>query len=224
MTADIPPYFGNPDGKKCQQCVYKSMLEHFNPSKEYTWDELDYICGAEPGKWSWTFKPLVELDKLGFEVIFHEIFDLEKFVADHEGYLNELYGAAQAKASIENSNMVKAISDAKEILEKSDRINWSQEPFSVEMVRNYLSNGYLLNIWVNPKKLEGEEGTGGHFVLAYDINDTHITIHDSGGVRDGEPYKQFAERKVEINHFMEATKMKPEDEPATLMAVRPKKV
>src|SRR5688572_18313071 len=114
--ADVP-FFGNPDGMSCGQCVYKMMLGNFFPAQNWPFDKMDEFCGATPGKYTWPFKPLLELQKLSLDVISYITFDTKRFIDDPEGYLLEKYGPEGQQDNLNNSDMPATLAQAKDYLE-----------------------------------------------------------------------------------------------------------
>ena len=111
------PFFGNPNGVSCGQCVYKMVLSCFEPDGDWSFSRMDDFCGALPGKYTWPYKPLTELGRMGFDIVSYSTFDTHAFLQDPEGYLTQIYGADGCRDNISNSDMPSVLAQAREYLE-----------------------------------------------------------------------------------------------------------
>ena len=215
----IPPYYPNPDGMSCGQCVYKMILEYFFSHKTYTFEEMDDFCGAIPNKYTWTYKPVIELNKLGLDIQVYCNFDTKKFIQNPEKYLLEIYGEKGADDSINNSNIPSALEQAKDymILLKSGEIEEKQESFTPSTLRHLLDQDYMICLWVNYRKLNGKEGYVGHFILVHNYDDNGFVAHDPGG---DDVEGQIKNRYISENLLIDAASPVTIGETSDLIAVR----
>ncbi|HET7827350.1 MAG TPA: hypothetical protein VFK97_00585, partial [Candidatus Saccharimonadales bacterium] len=77
------PFFANtPDGTHCVQAAFRSMLKYFWPERDFSYDQLDEMSRKLPGKGTWWPALLLELAKLGIDVMDIEPFDYQRFYRD----------------------------------------------------------------------------------------------------------------------------------------------
>lgn len=114
---------------------------------------------------------------MGFKVVIIDHFDYERFVRDRKEYLVELYGREIAEEQIKNSDMPSAIEEIQKLL--SNEIPIESKP-SLELLKTYLDQGYLMICNVNSATLNSQAGYFGHFVVVYHIDESHVHQHDTG--------------------------------------------
>lgn len=220
------PFFGNHNGMSCGQCVYKMMFSSFLPEQEWSFTQMDDFCGATPGKYTWSFRPLSLLNDHGLDVVFYTTFDADAFVAAPETYLLEKKGAEGQAVAIKNSDMAAVVSQARDYIKirNTGGISEINEYYTPEILRALLSDGYLVNLWVNSRRLNGADGTAGHYILVYDFDDKGFFAHDPGGNQpDGSPLNQFKARYIEDSKLIDAVSRLVYGQTDDLIAVRPKK-
>ncbi len=222
----IPPYYANPDDASCHQAVTKMILEHFEPNKKRSWDEINTFCGAEKGKGCWDFKSIVEFSRNNYDVTWFDRVDLNAFINDPVGYIHQTNGSDQADFCIdEGPDLEKVVLQVKELVENLTNIDWKNRSFTIETMQDYISQGYLLQVFVNPYLLYGGEyQPGGHVVLVYDMDERNVFFHDPGTTfQDGRTMDQNPRMKLSHADFMRATVDKPGNLPDAFKAIKPKK-
>jgi hypothetical protein len=157
-------------------------------------DELGKQTGFEEGKGTWSMAGLLWLKDQGFEVIHITPFDYQIFEERGGEYLLELYGKEVGEWSIAHSNMQLEQQRAKKMAKAE--ISKKAIP-TVEDVKKYLDDSYLVKVLLNARKLDSKKGFAGHAVVVKGYNDTHFTIHDPG-------LPPRPNRKVTFKEFEEA--------------------
>lgn len=200
-------FVGNYNDISCGQCVYKMALTKFFPEQDWSFDKIDEICGATPGKYTWPFKPVVELVGMGLDVIFYTTFDTARFIESPEDYLEERGGPEGRDDNIRNSDMPAVIQQAKNYLKalQAKKLTEKNQYYTAQTMRDLLDQGYILSVWVNARRLNNADGVAGHSILVIDYDDQGLFAHDPGGnFKDGSPDKQFPRRYIKNEDFIAA--------------------
>ncbi len=75
------PFFSNTDDNThCFQAMLRMILKYFLPEKDFSFAELDKFSGKVKGKWTWSSRALINLQKMGFELVNICCFDWQKFI------------------------------------------------------------------------------------------------------------------------------------------------
>lgn len=205
------PFFPNPDTTHCYQSCLRMILKQFRPFEKYSWAELDRLTGKKPGLWTWSLLGLIEMEKMGFEVVDWEDFDYARFSVEGEPYLRERFGDEVADMQIKFSDLPYEMENAKKLLP------FIGEPRSPKLadVAEHVSDGFLAICNVNLYSLNCQPGYSGHFVLVYEIDDEFVYMHDPGP-------PAAPSRKVAIADFEKAWAVTSERD-RNMMAFRPKR-
>lgn len=179
MTKNVPFYANTKDNTHCYQAALKSVLGYFLPNKKYTFKELDKFTAKKKGKWTWPTQALINLDKLGFDVIRKSTFDYEQFVKKGGQYLIKKYGKEVGEAQIKNSD----IEQEKRLAKKYVSIfgNETGLPTFAEL-KKLLKKGYLIVVNVNYYSLtvDSQKPYSGHFAVIFGIDNKSVYLHDPG--------------------------------------------
>jgi len=181
-------------------------LESFFPDKKRTWAEMDEFCGAVPGKYTWPYKPILNLADMGLDLVVYNTFDSERFLDSPEEYMIERYGIEGAKNQIENSDMDSVLVQARQFLDYRNhkKILTITDHHTPAIAKDFLNKGFLVAPWVNLGKLNGREGVAGHIILIHDYKDGHFIAHDPGeNEPDGRPLNQHQNRRISEEKYLE---------------------
>ncbi|OIN86342.1 MAG: hypothetical protein AUJ12_06200 [Alphaproteobacteria bacterium CG1_02_46_17] len=217
------PFVGNHNGKSCGQCVYRMALSHLYPEQQWTEEYMDDFCGAILGKYTWPFKPIINLTNMGLDLVIYSTFDNERFVSNPVEYMTEKYGETGCKNNIANSDMDQVLSQAKQLIAYSKEHKFQRYPMShsAQIDKDLLENGYLLAVWVNSSKLNKEDGYSGHFILVHGYENGMFIAHDPGeNDKDGTPTNQFQNREIPEQDFIDACSPKKFGEINILIAIK----
>jgi len=209
VTINVPFYANTPDDTHCYQAALRSVLKYFIPNKEYTWKELDQMTAKKEGMWTWPTQGLMNLHKLGFEVIVIESFDIEAFVKSGREYLLKEYGKKVADEQIKYSDIPQERALYKEFLKYS---KYQKRCPTIEDIKRFVKKGYLVICNVNSKTLNDQQGYVGHFVIVIGYDDKHLYLHDPG-------LPPLENRKVFPEQFMKAWEY-PNEKARNLTAVK----
>ena len=178
MQKSSVPFFGNKkDNLHCFQACLRMALKHFLPKKNFTWEEIDTLTGFKKGKWTWATQALLNLHKMGFEIIDWDNFDAELFVRKGDPFFLETFGKEVGEAQVKYSDTAKE----RRLFRKYITLNIHEKKIpSLLDLRRFLDKGYLLLCNVNAYALDRKKGYSGHLVLVYHYTNTHILLHDPG--------------------------------------------
>ena len=216
------PFFGNHDGMSCGQCVYRMALSHFLPEQNFSTTDMDELCGAIPGKYTWPYLPVTKLSDMGLNVVTYDMFDTEQFIKSPNDYLHEFYGAEIAKDNIKNSDIKSVTTQAQRYLDyfKLNKLNTVKAYHTASILRELLDDGYLINLWVNSEKLNHQDGFSGHFILVHGYEGSNFIAHDPGGNDDnGDAVHQYPNRIISEDILYNACCIKA-DKTDTLIAIK----
>lgn len=174
----VPPFFGNTkDNMHCLQASLKMILKHFESEKNYSWAALDRLTGQKKGKWTWPIDMLANLHLMGYDVHMIDPFDYKKFLRKKEKYFYEIWSKEIADAQLLYSDIPHVLRSYKMMPKDMD---CQVRDATIGDIRSYLKKGYLVETGVNSAALNRRKGYAGHSVVIYDINKTHVFLHDSG--------------------------------------------
>ncbi|MCX6764089.1 MAG: peptidase C39 family protein [Candidatus Nealsonbacteria bacterium] len=203
------PFYKNPDDTHCYQASLKMVMKYFWPDKDFFWEELDRITAKVKGLWTWTMAGLIWLQDHGIEVRDVEVFDYEKFIKFGGKYLIDKYGEEVGESQIEHSDIEQERKIAKDFIKK---IPIEKRIPTMNDLKNFLSQGYLIICIVNSRKLNNEPGYSGHFVVLKGFDDEYFFIHDPS-------FPTSPHRLVKFSFFENAWAY-PNDEAKTMVALK----
>ncbi|MGA2151126.1 MAG: hypothetical protein ABSG48_03055 [Geobacteraceae bacterium] len=176
-TVKSVPFIANLDDTHCFQASIWMILKHFTPTKIYSWDVLDELTGKREGLWTWPQLAIIQMKRIGFDVICIDDFDYAQFGIRGDKYIRERYGDEVANAQKQHSDIPCEMDNAKLFLKEIEIT--SRVPEIHDMV-DLLRNRYLIICNVNSCKLNGTVGYCGHFVVVYRIDGAYVYLHDPG--------------------------------------------
>ena len=197
----VPFYSNTSDNTHCLQAALRIVLKYYCPDKEYTWEELEKFTAKKEGLWTWGMQGLINMQKLGFDVIVREDFDSQQFIEKGEEYLKEKFGKEVAREQIKHSDIDQEREIAKEYVKL---FGTKGIPASLDELKSLLDSDYLIIANVNSKALNNKEGYVGHFVVIYNYDDTYLYLHDPG-------LPPQEARKVSFVQFLKAWEYPDED-------------
>ena len=207
------PFYTSPDNTHCFQASLKMIVQYFWPDKDYSWEELDKITVKVEGLWTWPMAGLIWLQKQGVEVRIIELFNYKRFAQFGGEYLIDEYGEEVGELQIKNSDIEQEKAIAKEFVEK---VTVQKSIPTINDLKDFLTQDYLIICNVNSRKLNNKEGYSGHFIVLKGFDDKHFIIHDSG------PTPAFENRIVDFDLFKKAWAY-PNEKAKGIMAFRLKK-
>lgn len=186
------------------------MLSKLMPEKNVNLAEAMRLCGVAPGMAIWPSKMLVELKKMGLEVVMIEGFNAQAFIQDGAEYLKREFGEEVSDWQIAHSNIPKEQKDYQHALDAGVDIKTTIP--SMHDIKNYLERGYMVQCVVNSRRLANKEGYIGHSILVLEVDSDIVLLHNPG--LPPKPYQE-----VLIEDF-EAAWAYPNDEAKSMIAVK----
>ena len=178
MIKQRVPFFSNSeDNTHCYQAAINSVLKYFQPNKEYSFKELDEMSAKKEGLWTWQTQMILNLLKVGFDVVDIDDFDISKFVESGEEYLKEKYGNEVAVQQVKNSDIEQEQELYAEYLVLNKHI---QRIPNIKDIKLLLEKGYIIICNINSRVLNNKEGYAGHFIVVFKADDKEIYYHDPG--------------------------------------------
>lgn len=189
-----PPFIPNSDDDiHCVAAVYRMIFRHYL-NKDYSWQEIDAIAKAIPGKGTWNVPLDIAVAKAGIQVKNIELTDFEVLHAGGIKYLKAAFGEKNAAYYIEQTNIMNIIDDIPEFLRL---IPHESRKATIEEILQYLAEGKLIAAEVNSGVLNNHGKFNLHMVLLHDSDSTHITLHDPG-------LPPLPARKVTVQEFTDS--------------------
>lgn len=201
----VPPYFHNFDDMHCLQCALRSILEHFNPGKTWTWEELETLTRKREGASTWHMGFLSNLGKEGYEVVCIENFDLERFVAEPTEYIKLNRTPESYEWVMKSMDFDAEVACSKALLEaaKAGEAELHYRNHTMEDIKHYLGKGYMLCYWVDARKMQKREGYSGHLITVYAMDgEDHVRCHDNGGLYKKTQATGRAELQMSLEDLM----------------------
>jgi hypothetical protein len=177
MKLEIPFYSNTPDNTHCFQACLKMVLKYFLPECEFSWEKLEKMTAKKENLWTWPTAAILNLKKLGFDVIKIGDFDYERFAKEGEKYLIEKYGKEVAKAQVEHSDIAQEKDLARKLIKEFKPI---KRPASFDDINRLILEGYIVICNVNSRILNNKPGYAGHFIVITGIENKKIILHDPG--------------------------------------------
>ena len=176
MKLDVP-YFADDteDETHCVQAVFKMVLKHFMPDKEFSWKELDVMTGKQEGKGTWLMRGLVNLTKIGFDIVDIERFDYQRVYKEGEKYIWKALPIPIADWYINKSNLLQEKEQIPPFLEKVE-VQSRDAMFSD--IEQLMDDGYLVAVEINSGLLNNEDTFAAHLVLLVGYDEDNIYFHD----------------------------------------------
>lgn len=174
---DIPFYPNRDDRMSCMLAVYRMIIKHFL-HKEWSWEQLEELTGYQPGRPAWTVKPLTTLvTEHGLSAKMIEPFDYKRFAREGKDYLYDLYDNEEVEWYLANTNILEITPYISKFLAA---VRPECRRATLQDIDDMLDEGRLVFVTVNAKKLNDQEGFGGHAVLVIAKESDDYIIHDPG--------------------------------------------
>lgn len=174
---NIPFYPNTGDGTHCFQAALRMALSYFDPSREFTYSELDKISQKEEGKWTWPTAAMLWLMENGYEVKLVEEFDYTDFAKRGADYLIEKYGHEVAGIQTENSDIEREQEIASRFIEYAPLEFRIPE---LDDIKKLIADNWVVICNINASLLYGQHGYSGHFIVMLDVDGDEVVLHDPG--------------------------------------------
>jgi len=177
MPKRVSFYSNTPDDTHCFQAALRMVLKYFMPAQEYDFEKLDEMTDKKDGLWTWPIRGIINLHKMGFQIIDDDYVDLDALAKDPTDYLVKRYGKEVGEAQIKNSDLDSIVTALKEY----EILNIHRERIpTLEEIKSHIDNGYLVICNINSHVLSDIKGYAGHFVVIYDYDQKGFWLHDPG--------------------------------------------
>ena len=163
------------DNIHCVNAVFRMVHQYFFGS-DLTWEEIDTLTRAIPGKATWTFIGEMEFAKKGLEVINIEPVDYQPLFEKGENYLTEIVGKDTANYYLTKSYIASVIPFIPEYLKT---VKHETRRSTVKEIIEYLKQGALICAEVNSRILNHRDGFSLHFILIYDFDGENFLVHEN---------------------------------------------
>jgi hypothetical protein len=177
MKYDVPFVPNTDDDLHCLQAAFMMILKYFKPSFEIGWDEWSEITGFEKDKGTYTTAGLLWFISNGFDVKSISLFDVNRFIEIGGDYFIELSGKEVGEWQIKHSNIPIEQDRLRKLLDY--KVCEQREP-TIEDIKDFLDNDYLVRAQVNAYKLNQKEGYFGHSVVVSGYDHIGLIIQDPG--------------------------------------------
>jgi hypothetical protein len=172
----VPFVENSKDNMHCVNAVFRMVHQYFF-GEDLTWEEIDKLTQALPGKATWTFIGEMEFAKKGLTIVNIEPVDYHKLYEQGENYLKQIVGEDAANYYLEKSNIASVIPFIPEYLKT---VTHETRRATTPEILGYLKQGALVGAEVNSRILNTQTGFDLHFILLYDFDGKHIMVNDPG--------------------------------------------
>jgi len=178
LIKNVPFVANTPDDTHCLQAAYMSIAKYFDPSFSIPMSEWSEATGYEEGLGTWANAGLVWFKEHGYDVKHIEQYDFDAFIKNPRAYMIEHNGEEAGLWAYEHTNIPAEISRIKRLV--AANITEQRVP-TLDDVKKYIDQGYLVRVGINCRKLDNDEdGFVGHAVVITGYDDTQLTFHDPG--------------------------------------------
>jgi hypothetical protein len=175
MQPAVPFVANHPDNMHCVLAVFR-MLNRYFLGSDLSWEEIDRIARAVPGKGTWTFPLESRLASLGVPVKSIESVDYRRLAAERPEYLREIVGEANAEYYREKTNLPHVLDLIPEYIRL---VPHESRKATVAEIVGYLAGGKLVAAEVDAGRLNGGKFDL-HSVLLIATDRDTVTLHDPG--------------------------------------------
>ena len=178
------PFYESPDETHCFQACLRMALGYWLPDSRFTYRQLDRLTGHAAGKWTWQGTALINLAKLGFDIVNIENLNYRAFAEEGTSYLRTIWTKEVFDMQDRFSDLDREQSTAQKLIETSN-ITLLDNEVNVGLVEKHFRDGFTSMISVNPYALRGEKEYASHMVVAVDFGADAVAYHDPGppGIR-----------------------------------------
>lgn len=194
MDYDVPFISNTPEDKQCLQASYAMIRQYFEPELDIDWDKWAEFTGYLPGKGAWSMAGLLWFKDHGYDVVHIATYDYADFARRGPKYLLDALEPEVAAWGIRFTDF--ALEQPRALKFVASGI-WIQRSPTLEDVRHYLREGYLIKCAVNLNALNNKPGYLSHAVVVKGITHESVILHDPG-------LPARPNRRVPINDFMAA--------------------
>jgi hypothetical protein len=174
---DVPFISNTPSDKQCLQAAYGMIRQYFEPQIHMEWDRWAEITGFVPEKGTWSMAGLMWFKDHGYDVVHIAEFDYVDFALRGPEYLVDALDEEVAKWDIKFTDFKLEQARAARFLRTGI---WVKRAPTINDMRAYLADGYLLKCTVNLNALNGKPGYLSHALVVKGITDTEVIMHDPG--------------------------------------------
>jgi 23S rRNA pseudouridine1911/1915/1917 synthase len=172
----VPFYQNDSDNMQCMIAVYRMIVDHFL-HKQMSDAEMRKFVGYQPGIAAWSLRPLTQFVRMGFDVRMIEPFDYARYAAEGQDYLKTAMPPEQLQWQLEHSNILQMQQYIPEFLQM---VQHERRSPTLTDIDDMLAQGYLVNVMLNSKRLNQQEGYTAHSVLVLRKDGDNYIIHDPG--------------------------------------------
>lgn len=176
-TKDVPFVSNTPDDMHCGQATLLSIRQYFEPGTLLGLSDIDRAIRNPKGTGTWRMAGMLWMLQAGYEVQAMELLDYEAFALQGLAYIQDHFGPEVAAWEAKYFDIPAEQARAIQFVSQVHPIK--QVP-ACQDIRNYLDQGYIVQLTVNAKKLNGQSGYLGHAVLAIGYDDAGFVLHDPG--------------------------------------------
>jgi len=176
-TKDVPFVSNTPDDMSCGQATLLSVRQYFEPDASLSLKDVDDAIRNPKGSGTWRMAGMLWMLRQGYDVRAIELLDYEAFAQRGLAYIEEHFGtevaAWEAKYFDIPTEQVRAIQFVANV-QPDKRMPVQRD------IKECLDQGYIVQLTVNAKRLNGEDGYVGHAVLVIGYDDAGFVLHDPG--------------------------------------------
>ena len=172
------PFFANTkDDTHCVQACFKMVLKFYFPDKDFSFEELDAMSYKVPGKGTWWFPALKQLEAMGVKCKIIELFDYQRYFKEGADYLVEFYGPQIATSILKTTNL----EEVKHLIPALfPGVAYENRTAGISDIDELLSDGWLVAPEISSSVINNHVGTTAHMVIVFANDGSNYTFHDPG--------------------------------------------
>ncbi len=179
------PFIVENSNTRCVPACFGMGLNYFIPDKKWTMEDFEKFCGYEEGKGTWKAVAMLNLHKLGFQVNWIEDFDYYKFTIDPKAYLRTILDDEAYESQVENTDFELEAKRMHKYLDAA--LPFENRAATIEDIKKFLDDGWLVNLEVNARPLSGNTGYDGHSILVTGYDEDGVIIQNPDGDKGNKP-------------------------------------
>ena len=176
LDYDVPFVGNTADSAHCYSAALAMVLSYFVPEVPAVVEVGERVSAKPEGKSAWPIAAPLWLQNHGLDVAVTFDFDYEALAELGIEYIRARYGDEVADWQQQHSLLPSADS----VRQFLASVRFDRRTPHLALIETALTDGRLVVVTVNPKRLMQQEGYGNHSVVVKGMTDSEVLLHNPG--------------------------------------------